>query len=90
MGLGGMSPDGRKCQIRIAPPTSHVRAMKPDAKIYEFAAAQVKVAPEEIFFVDDRAENVAGARRRGWHAVQFSDARQLAEDLGQSGVEFNR
>ena len=67
-----------------------VQAMKPDAKIYESAAAQVKVAPEEIFFVDDRAENVEGARRCGWHAVQFSGARQLAEDLGQSGVEFNR
>ena len=67
-----------------------VKAMKPDAKIYEYAAARVKVAAEEIFFVDDRAENVEGARRCSWHAVQFSGARQLAEDLGQSGVEFNR
>ena len=51
---------------------SHVeRCSKPDAGIYERAAELAGVAPERIFFVDDRQENVDGALRAGWDAVLF-------------------
>jgi glucose-1-phosphatase len=66
-----------------------VHAMKPDAAIFQTAADLAGFRPEEIFFVDDLAENVAGARAAGFDAVQFTSAAQLANDLRQRGVRFN-
>lgn len=65
------------------------RSMKPDPRIYEVAIAQAGCAPEEIFFMDDRVENVEGARAMGIDAVLFTDGPQLARDLRLRGVKFN-
>jgi glucose-1-phosphatase len=56
-------------------------AMKPDARIYEHSARLAGVNAREIFFVDDREENVAGAAAAGFDAVQFIDAEQLRAEL---------
>ena len=66
------------------------KVMKPDAGIYQIAAKAVGLAPEEIFFADDRDDNVEGARKLGWQAVRFSSALQLANELESRGVSFNR
>lgn len=66
-----------------------VGAIKPAAKIYEAAEAASETPAEQLFFMDDIAENAAGARDRGWQAVQFTSAQQLAADLSAAGVEFN-
>ena len=67
-----------------------VKSMKPAAGIYKVAASRVALRPEEIFFVDDRVENVEGAKRLGWNARQFTGVLQLAEDLEALGLKFNR
>lgn len=67
-----------------------VHAMKPVAAIYEAAAKAANHDPSELFFVDDRAENVEGARSQGWHAELFTSTLQLANDLERLGVDFNR
>jgi FMN phosphatase YigB (HAD superfamily) len=66
-----------------------VGAMKPDRQIYAAACAQAGLAPAEIFFVDDRADNVAAARAMGMDAVLFDTPRTLARDLYQRGVHTN-
>ena len=66
------------------------KSMKPDAVIYETAAKKAGCIPEQLFFVDDREENVEGARRMGWHAELFTSSLQLANDLQQLGIGFNR
>jgi FMN phosphatase YigB (HAD superfamily) len=66
------------------------KSMKPQAAIYERATSLAGVAPDEIFFTDDREENVQGAIEYGWHARLFSSANQLADDLDELGVAFNR
>jgi hypothetical protein len=38
--------------------------------------------PEQLFFTDDRADNVAAARARGWTAHQFTTTELLAGELG--------
>ncbi|MFV1964375.1 MAG: HAD family hydrolase [Pirellulaceae bacterium] len=66
-----------------------VKASKPEAAIFEAAIEATHLPPQEIFFVDDRAENVEGARAAGLDAVQFTTAGQLAADLRRRGVRFN-
>ena len=63
-------------------------ACKPSAKIFEKAAALTGLAPEEIFFVDDVAANVAGARQAGIDAVQYTGTPQLVSDLRARGLAF--
>ena len=67
-----------------------VNSMKPDKGIYETAAKHVGCAPEELFFVDDREDNVDAARRLGWHASLFSSTQKLADDLEKLSISFNR
>lgn len=64
-------------------------ALKPEPVIYSRAAALAGCAAEEIFFVDDRADNVAAAREAGFDAVQYLDTPRLAADLRHRGVRFN-
>jgi len=64
-------------------------AVKPDAAIFHAAAELAGCRPEEIFFVDDIAGHVAGARAVGFDAVQFTTAEGLASDLRQRGIRFN-
>ncbi|MCA9238049.1 MAG: HAD family phosphatase [Planctomycetales bacterium] len=63
-------------------------AMKPDPEIFQYAAQQAGLSPGEIFFTDDREENVAGALAAGFDAVVFQSADQLADALRERGVEF--
>jgi FMN phosphatase YigB (HAD superfamily) len=46
-----------------------VRGMKPDAKIYEALEAMSGRRGADIFYIDDRAENVAAGAARGWQMV---------------------
>ncbi len=66
-----------------------LRAMKPDPKFYAAAAELAGVAPEGIFFTDDRADNVAAAVAAGWDAVQYQSVSQLNEALCSRGVVIN-
>lgn len=61
-------------------------AMKPEPEIYAAAARLVEVPPANIFFVDDRPENVEGAVRAGFDAVVFHSAGQLRRDLRLRGI----
>ena len=66
-----------------------VGVLKPDPKIYQVAIEKAGVPAERIFYVDDREENVAGAKELGIDAVLFTDADQLLADLRGRGVEMN-
>lgn len=58
-----------------------MRAAKPDLAAYTRAAEIADVAPEEIFFTDDRLDNVAGALAAGFDVVQFFEVDTLRADL---------
>ncbi|QDU98069.1 HAD-IA family hydrolase [Lignipirellula cremea] len=66
-----------------------IGAMKPEPAAYAAAASLAGCAPEEIFFVDDRPENVAAAIVAGFQAVQYTTAVALRDDLRSRGVHFN-
>lgn len=71
----------------VATVLSHeVAAVKPEAAIYEAAAARAGVAPERIFFCDDIPAHVASAREAGWDAEVFRSASGLIEALARRGL----
>ena len=63
--------------------------MKPEAAIFCKAAELADCRPEEIFYTDDIAGHVAGARAAGLDAVVYESAPQIVAELRKRGVEFN-
>jgi FMN phosphatase YigB (HAD superfamily) len=60
--------------------------MKPDPEIYRRALAGVGARPEQAVFVDDLAENVAGARQLGMSGIHFTLGSDLAAELAKFGL----
>ncbi|HEX3744391.1 MAG TPA: HAD family phosphatase [Bryobacteraceae bacterium] len=63
-----------------------VKAMKPQAEIFQAALAQAGCPPEECFYTDDIADYIAAARRLGIDAVQFQSLSQLQAELRARGI----
>lgn len=47
-------------------------AMKPDARLYEVMERMSGLSGGDLFYLDDRPENVEGARARGWRTVHHT------------------
>jgi HAD superfamily hydrolase (TIGR01509 family) len=54
---------------------------KPEPTIYERALERLDVLGKEAFFIDDRADFVAGAQKAGLHAVVYHSLDQVKKDL---------
>lgn len=65
------------------------KSMKPATEIYHEAIRRTGCSPEEIFFMDDRLENVEGARQAGIDAEQFTTVSALIRQLRDRGVRIN-
>jgi putative hydrolase of the HAD superfamily len=50
----------------------HVKATKPDPDCYHAALGRLGAQPADVIFIDDRAENVAGADRLGIRGQHFT------------------
>lgn len=59
---------------------------KPDPAIFMLAERRFGHAPEALLFIDDREDNVAAARDRGWQVHHFIDAARLEADLSARGL----
>jgi glucose-1-phosphatase len=66
-----------------------VGSMKPDASFYRACVAAAGVAPERCVFIDDLADNVAGAKRVGLKAVRYVDDQALIAELHSLGIEVH-
>lgn len=66
-----------------------IHAAKPDRAMFQAAAELAGVRPEEIFFTDDIAGHVAGARAAGFDAVEYTSTPELAAELRNRGLEFD-
>jgi putative hydrolase of the HAD superfamily len=63
-----------------------VGQIKPEPGIYQLLQSRYQLEPARTVFVDDLQANVEAARAHGWHAVQFTSAEQLTQDLAAWGV----
>jgi putative hydrolase of the HAD superfamily len=58
---------------------------KPEARIYEYCLEKLNREPEEILFLDDRAENVRAAAALGIHSLVFDTIERTS---AQAAHEF--
>jgi putative hydrolase of the HAD superfamily len=58
-----------------------LRLFKPQSAIYEHSFRGLRVAPEETLFIDDKQENVDGARAVGMNAELFTVWEEFVRDV---------
>ena len=59
---------------------------KPEAAIYAALEEATGLSGAELFFTDDRADNIDAAEARGWQTHQFTDAPGLRLRLAGLGL----
>lgn len=63
-----------------------VKQIKPDLEIYETLLNQYRLKPDECVFIDDRMENIEGAKKAGIHGICFETIGQVKEDLKKYNI----
>jgi putative hydrolase of the HAD superfamily len=59
---------------------------KPQPVIFDRALAIAQAQPERVVFVDDREQNLAPARAKGFRTIHFTSPEQLQKDLQGFGL----
>lgn len=59
---------------------------KPDPRIYKLTLEKLGVLPKQVFFTDDRKENVEAAEKLGINAFLFESTSKLRKDLNKIGL----
>lgn len=72
--------------FKVALSSCYLRLRKPEPAIYRCAVDILGRPPERILFIDDRAENAAGAQGAGIKAIRFVGAEALRQELKTLGV----
>lgn len=62
--------------------SSRFKAAKPDVACYQRCLAELGVRPESVLFVDDLAENIAGANEAGVHTHHFTSPEVFRKAVG--------
>lgn len=68
-------------------PSFEIGLMKPDEAIYREAERRFGLDPSRTVFIDDRAENIAAAEARGWHAIHHAGAVSTFRALRALGID---
>jgi FMN phosphatase YigB (HAD superfamily) len=63
-----------------------VKAMKPDAPIYEALERMAGRRGSEILYIDDRPENIAAGAARGWRTILHEAPEKTRAALGAFGI----
>lgn len=66
--------------------SGEMRLIKPDPAIYAAVEADCGIAPGGLLFTDDRSDNIATARARGWQVHRFEGPEGWAKCLVDRGL----
>lgn len=58
-----------------------IKMLKPNKEIYEYVLRRLKVKAEECFFIDDKIENINGAKSIGIKGIVYKDLEQIKNEL---------
>jgi len=67
--------------------SADLRVIKPDPRIYQIVEQDSGLSGPELFFIDDRADNIAAARTRGWQGYRFGTPEGLRAELANAGLQ---
>ncbi|MBA3744041.1 HAD family phosphatase [Sporichthya sp.] len=73
--------------VDVFAPSYDLGLRKPEPAIYARLIEMCGLPPEQIVFVDDFEENVAGAGAAGLHAILFNGEDALRKELRELGVD---
>jgi len=59
--------------------SGHVGLAKPDTKIYQLAIDKFHLVPERSLFIDDKIENIEGAKQLGIQTIHLQNPDELPE-----------
>ena len=65
-----------------------VKTIKPEPAIYQALLDTYPILPDESVFLDDRKENIEGAKNFGFHTILFTQPDQAKEELRRMGVRI--
>jgi len=63
--------------------SSEIGMVKPEPQVFEYAATQLGLAPEECVMIDDLAPNIEGAKAVGMQGIVFKDIEQCKAELAR-------
>tara|TARA_R110000787_G_scaffold60815_3_gene137974 strand:- start:13170 stop:13790 length:621 start_codon:yes stop_codon:yes gene_type:complete len=66
--------------------SGHLRMIKPDPEIFAAVEQQTGLSPDALLFTDDRPDNIAAARVRGWQTHLFEGPTGWAARLVDEGL----
>lgn len=66
--------------------SGELHLLKPDPAIYRAVESGSGLAPQDLFFIDDKAENCAAAAARGWQVHHFTGPENLGPALVAQGL----
>ena len=66
--------------------SGRMKMVKPDAEIYAALEHGSGLSGGDLAFFDDREDNIAAARARGWHGFVFTGPDQMSRDLRGLGL----
>jgi len=61
---------------------------KPEPAFFAAIEARVGFPPAELFFIDDKVENVEAARTRGWPSAVWTGDRTVSDLMDEAGVDW--
>ena len=67
--------------------SGHMGVIKPETRIYEMVEEDCGLMGADLFFTDDRADNIEAARARGWQTHLFDGPEGLAAALRDLGLD---
>jgi putative hydrolase of the HAD superfamily len=66
--------------------SAQFKTAKPDPRCYRLCLSELQVAPATVFFIDDVAQNVAGAKEAGLLAHHHTTPEALRQALAMHGL----
>jgi putative hydrolase of the HAD superfamily len=81
-----LSTFGLREYFKVVLSSCYLGVRKPDLAIYQRALDILGRPADRILFIDDRAENVAGAVQAGMKAIHFKNEEQLRSEFASLGL----
>ncbi len=65
-----------------------VHARKPEPEIFKLTLKKLKLSGNQVLFIDDKPENIQGAKKLGINSILFKNNKDLIKQLTNLGVSF--